>query len=99
MPSGNAFVAFRTLRLLVEALEKMALSLDDKSPMTHNRVPVTVLAEEGQVAENAVILADSKPCKNPICGVVFVPKVWNQDYCCPTCKAIAKKIRAGKYYA
>jgi len=84
-------------QLLAESMQMLAVSLDGHSPVTLNKSPVTVMAEEGTVAPNSIILTPSKVCKNPVCSVSFIPKHWNQDYCFPTCREVAKKIREGRY--
>lgn len=82
--------------LLGDALKKLAVSLDGHSPATVNLVPVQVLAPEGMVKPDSIVLVESRPCANPYCGVNFIPKIWNQNTCCPQCAKAVEQIRRGK---
>jgi len=47
---------------------------------------VVVRAKFGTLHSGAVVLASSKPCKNPSCTVYFVPKQSGQKYCSQACR-------------
>jgi hypothetical protein len=70
-----------------KAVDVLAITFDDMPVAWAKSSPVTVYAETGTVAENALLMAGSRRCATPSCTVIFVPNVpWRKH--CPICNPI-----------
>lgn len=72
-------------RKLMDAMMRLGAVIDD-TPVElaqSERVAVQAL---GQVRPGALVLADSRPCANPLCGVEFVPRHPRQVYHAVRCR-------------
>lgn len=66
---------------LSKAVDKLAYSMDDKSPELVDIEYVTVAAPRGKVQSRAYLSAASRLCENPACNITFIPRVPWQKYC------------------
>jgi len=76
-------------RKFIRAVEVLAAESDGLPVFIAETEAVTVYARAGTVHPNSILLAKSKACANPTCGIHFIPRVPWQKYC-PRC---AKKRR------
>jgi hypothetical protein len=77
----------------MRGVEEVNLSLNGELQKLRsvNVGEVTVRVVDGlHVEKGSLILVDSKIC---ICGISFVPSVYNQDYHSPDCKKLARRLR------
>lgn len=75
----------RASRELVDAINRLGASIDGAPDVLAKASRVNVLAV-GVVQPGSLILADSRRCKNPSCGLWFVPTAHNQRYHSLDCK-------------
>lgn len=68
-------------------------NMQGTSSIEANTEEVIVLAKPGAVHSGAIILTESRQCKNPACKVHFVPKQSTQKYCEPACRKHAWYLR------
>lgn len=81
-------------QLLVDTMMKLGALVDGAPVEAVQGERVTVLAL-GHVAAGAVVLADSIPCGNPACKVVFVPRVPWQRFHSRECGRFTTKNTKG----
>jgi len=77
-------------RKLMKALYQLGAIIDQTPTRLVMGENVLVIAL-GKVANGALVLADSKKCDNPGCGIEFIPRSPNQRYCCIDCRKIDMK--------
>ena len=82
-------------QLLVDTMMKLGALVDGAPVEAVQGERVTILAL-GHVAAGAVVLADSIPCGNPACRVVFVPRVpWQKCHSGECARAVRKLATKG----
>jgi hypothetical protein len=74
----------------LRAVEVLAAEADGLPAFVADTEAVTVYARPGSVHPNAIIMAESKLCANPICNIHFVPRVPWQKYC-PRCAKLKRR--------
>lgn len=79
---------------IMAAIYALGAEIDGTPRLLATATRVQVYAA-GKVSPGAVVLSDSKPCRNPACAIEFVPRSGNQKYCCPECQAWKKKLLRG----
>lgn len=72
-------------REMQDAIMRLGASLDGTPDILAKAKPVQCLAL-GDVRAGALILTDSRRCKNPACGLSFIPTARHQAYHDITCK-------------
>ncbi|KKM08414.1 hypothetical protein SY88_23790 [Clostridiales bacterium PH28_bin88] len=72
-------------RKLMDAIMRLGAVIDETPVELAQSERVTVQAL-GQVRPGALVLADSRPCANPLCGIEFVPRHPRQVYHAARCR-------------
>jgi hypothetical protein len=76
---------------LFRAAKKLiAEILAEPPPVDYRHVTVSV-PNENRVPEGTVVLAEARTC---ICGVSFIPTIWNQINHTPACAKLRARIKA-----
>jgi hypothetical protein len=79
---------------LVEAMMRLGAVLDGTPEELARSERVTVVVRAlGKVGDGALVLADSRVCANPGCGVVFVPRTPNQACHSAECAKMYRKVK------
>lgn len=70
---------------LIDAMCRLGAVLDD-TPLELAQSHTVMIQALGQVRPGALVLADSRLCANPACGVEFVPRHPSQRYHAARCR-------------
>lgn len=71
-------------------------SMIDGAPLFLIKGRTITVTALGNITPGAIVYGDSRKCANISCVVHFVPRVWNQKYCSPSCKhANGKALKEG----
>jgi len=67
-----------------QAVEKLT-EMSNGDGIKLGKVMTVVWANKG-IPQETVVFGDARQCKTPACKIWFIPKIWNQKYCCQECK-------------
>jgi len=77
-------------RKLMDAMMRLGAVIDETPVELVQSERVTVQAL-GQVRPGSLVLADSRPCANPLCGIEFVPWHPRQVYHAVRCRKLKRE--------
>jgi hypothetical protein len=82
-------------RRLMDAIMRLGAVIDE-TPVELAQSERVVVQALGQVRPGALVLADSRSCANPSCGIEFVPRHPRQVYHSVRCRILNRKVGGGR---
>lgn len=80
---------------LTDAMLRLGAVIDE-TPVELAESRAVLVQATGKVRAGALVLADSRSCANPLCGMEFVPRHPRQVYHSVRCRILNRKVGGGR---